>query len=254
MLDGVPVGSCVATTSHCQSLSGREGIQTKTCTFCSVLPRRCVVESNERSVVRTAPVLCNGRRVISHRTWSRCCRATGSEADDCYGGGKRVYHFLFVLSDGKSTLHLISTCMCTHVRNANHPPFALDLSLFPFNHLPLTFDGATNPRLRVDMGWADASWHREVGYKEVSTPKMEALAKVGPPTALSVLSVRQHAASLPKLPSFMLHAALIYADVRTIHRDVVGGDRARSALRFQILLAIAISGANRAESHPRQRQ
>lgn len=96
-------------------------------------------------------------------------------------GGKRVCHFLFVLSDGKSTLHLISTCMCTHVRNANHPPFALDLSLFPFNHLPLTFDGATNPRLRVDMGWADASWHREAGYKEVSTPKMEALAKVGPP-------------------------------------------------------------------------
>ena len=142
-------------------------------------------------------------------------------------GGKRVCHFLFVLSDGKSTLHLISTCMCTHVRNANHPPFALDLSLLPFNHLPLTFDGATNPRLRVDMGWADASWHREAGYKEVSTPKMEALAKVGPsPTALSVRSVRQHAASLPKLLSFMLHAALIYADVRTIHRDVVGGDRA----------------------------
>eukprot|EP00729_Bicosta_minor_P015561 gene15561-25783_t len=55
-------------------------------------------------------------------------------------GGKRVCHFLFVLSD--------------------------------------------------DMGWADASWHREAGYKEVSTPKMEALAKYCSPSRSAVQTGR----------------------------------------------------------------
>lgn len=31
----------------------------------------------------------------------------------------------------------------------------------------------------VDFGWADASWHRESGYKEVSTPHMQELLDTG---------------------------------------------------------------------------